>query len=58
MKRIDYTLTGHTAGDFLHLRFRQARENAKLSQKEAALKIGISSGQLGKIERGGRADGR
>jgi transcriptional regulator with XRE-family HTH domain len=53
MKVIDRTLAGSTPGDNLGRRFLQARMRRSVSRKEAAEAIGISAGQLGKIERGG-----
>jgi DNA-binding XRE family transcriptional regulator len=53
MKRIDSTLTGATNGDTLARRFLESRERTKLTQQMAAKQIGISAGQLGRIERGG-----
>jgi transcriptional regulator with XRE-family HTH domain len=53
MKVIDRTLAGSTPGDNLGRRFLQARTHCSVSRKEAADAIGISAGQLGKIERGG-----
>lgn len=52
MKTIDPTLTGHLNGCTLGVRMRTAREHAHLKIKEAAERIGISPGQLGRIERG------
>lgn len=53
MKRIDPHLTGNAEGDTLGRRWREARINAKLTQKEASLKIGLSAKQIGRIECGG-----
>lgn len=53
MKVIDRALAGSTPGDNLGRRFLQARTHCSVSRKEAADAIGISAGQLGKIERGG-----
>lgn len=53
MKRIDHTLCGATSGDTLGRRFLESRQRTKLTQQMAAKQIGISAGQLGRIERGG-----
>lgn len=52
MKTIDPTLTGHMKNCTLGSRMRASREHARLKIKEAAPRIGISPGQLGRIERG------
>lgn len=52
MKRLDPTLTGHINGDTLGARMLASRTHAGLTQKAAADRIGISAGQLGRIERG------
>jgi transcriptional regulator with XRE-family HTH domain len=52
MKTIDPTLAGSAKGDFFGLRMRKAREAADISRKDAAAAIGLSAGQLGKVERG------
>ncbi|MBO9717497.1 MAG: helix-turn-helix transcriptional regulator [Pseudoxanthomonas sp.] len=46
-------LAGGTEGDNLGRRFRESREHAGLTQQAAAKSIGLSAGQLGRIERGG-----
>jgi transcriptional regulator with XRE-family HTH domain len=53
MKAIDRTLSGSTPGDSLGRRFLQSRMHRAVSRRDAAEAIGISAGQLGKIERGG-----
>lgn len=53
MKRLDPTLTGHLKGDHLGARMLAARQHAGLKRNEAAKRIGLSAGQLGRIERGG-----
>lgn len=55
MKRIDQTLCGSLFGDTLAKRFLESRKQTKLTQQMAAKHIGISAGQLGRIERGGVA---
>jgi len=52
MKRLDPTLTGHINGDTLGARMLASRTHVGLTQKAAAHRIGISAGQLGRIERG------
>lgn len=51
MKCINPTLTGHTFGDTLGRRFREAREHAGIKRPEAAEEIGLTSQHLGRIER-------
>ena len=58
MKALNPQLAGGTEGDSLGRRFLECREHAKLSRQEAARSIGISAGQLGRIERGGGVHGR
>lgn len=53
MKRLDHTLSGHLRGDHLGARMAAARKNARITRADAAKRIGISAGQLGRIERGG-----
>lgn len=53
MKQLNPTLTGHTHGDTLGARMLASRTHAGLTQKSAALRVGLSAGQLGRIERGG-----
>jgi len=52
MKTIDLTLTGHMSGDSLGKRMRSARERVNMKIKDAAAAIGMSAGQLGRVERG------
>ncbi|QQP96517.1 helix-turn-helix domain-containing protein [Lysobacter enzymogenes] len=52
MKKLDPTLTGQIKGDTLGARMLASRTNARMTQKVAAMRIGISPGQLGRIERG------
>lgn len=53
MKTLDTHLTGHTDGDTFAKRMRESRAHARITRAQAAKGIGISIGQLGKIERGG-----
>lgn len=58
MKTISRNLAGCAAGDTLAVRLREARKHARLTIKDAAPKVGISAGQLGRIEQGGGLHGR
>ncbi|KRG69148.1 helix-turn-helix domain-containing protein [Pseudoxanthomonas dokdonensis] len=53
MKEFNQTLFGSTQGDYFGSRMFQARTHAGIERKDAAESIGISVGQLGRIERGG-----
>lgn len=53
MKPMPRSLAGCHQNDTLGQRMRQSRAHAHLTIKVAAAQIGISAGQLGRIERGG-----
>jgi transcriptional regulator with XRE-family HTH domain len=52
MKALPRSLAGAREGDRLGTRLRQARESKGYTIKRAAELVGISPGQLGRIERG------
>ena len=53
MKTIDPHLAGAEPGDSFGARMLASRTHAGLARKDAANRIGLSLGQLGRIERGG-----
>jgi transcriptional regulator with XRE-family HTH domain len=53
MKPMPRSLAGCSKNDTLGQRMRQSRTRCHLTIKDAAAQIGISAGQLGRIERGG-----
>lgn len=52
MKTIHPHLAGHMPGDSFGMRMKTARERCGIKRKDAALQMGISPGQLGRIENG------